>query len=81
MNIAGVASAFPRHRYDQRVLLSALQGVFGEKIENPAFMERLQSRLCVETRHLALPLEKYYDLKSWGEADRKSTRLNSSHRL
>ena len=56
MKIAGVASALPQHKYDQRVLLSALQKHWGPKVDNPAFLERLQARVGVETRHLALPL-------------------------
>ncbi|HTR37914.1 MAG TPA: 3-oxoacyl-[acyl-carrier-protein] synthase III C-terminal domain-containing protein [Bryobacteraceae bacterium] len=69
MNIAGVASAFPRHRYDQRVLLTALQRHWGPKVDNPVFLERLQARVGVETRHLALPIEEYYGLTSWGRAN------------
>src|ERR1700732_2284109 len=69
MTIAGVASAFPPHKYDQRVLLTALQRHFGPMVENPVFMERLQARFGGETRHLALPIEAYYDLKSWGKAN------------
>src|SRR5450755_1649177 len=69
MTIAGVASAFPKHQYDQRVLLSALQRHWGPKVENPVFMERLQARVGVNTRHLALPIEEYYDLKTWGKAN------------
>jgi len=69
MTIAGVASAFPGHQYDQRVLLSALQRHWGPKIDNPVFMERLQARVGVNTRHLSLPLEEYYDLKTWGKAN------------
>src|SRR3984893_7430484 len=69
MTIAGVASAFPSHQYDQRVLLTALQRHWGPKLDNPVFMERLQARVGVETRHLALPIEEYYDLKSWGKAN------------
>ena len=38
-------------------------------VENPVFMERLQARVGVETRHLALPIEEYYDLKTWGKAN------------
>jgi alkylresorcinol/alkylpyrone synthase len=69
MTIAGVASAFPKHRYDQRVLLSALQRHWGPKMDNAAFMQRLQARVGVETRHLALPIEEYYGLNSWGRAN------------
>jgi len=69
MTIAGVASAFPPHQYDQRVLLSALQRHWGPKVDNARFMERLQARVGVQTRHLALPIEEYYELKSWGRAN------------
>ena len=69
MNIAGVASAFPAHQYDQRVLLTALQRHWGAKLDNPVFVERLQARVGVETRHLALPIEEYYDVKTWGRAN------------
>ena len=69
MRIAGVASAFPPHKYDQHVLLSALQHHFGPRVDNPVFMERLQARVGVETRHLALPMEEYYGLNSWGKAN------------
>jgi alkylresorcinol/alkylpyrone synthase len=69
MTIAGVASAFPEHKYDQRVLLSHLQRHFGPKVDNPVFMERLQARVGVDTRHLALPIDEYYELKTWGKAN------------
>src|ERR1700691_6493436 len=68
MTIAGVASALPEHKYDQRVLLSALRKYWGPKVDNPVFVERLQARVGVETRHLALPIEEYYGL-TWGTAN------------
>lgn len=69
MTIAAAASAFPPHEYDQRVILSALQRKWGPKVDNPVFLERLQARVGVDKRHLALPIEEYYDLKSWGRAN------------
>ncbi len=33
------------------------------------FLERLQARVGVETRHLALPIEEYYGLTRWGAAN------------
>ena len=69
MTIAGVASALPQHKYDQRVLLQALQRHWGPKVDNPVFLERLQARVGVETRHLALPIEEYYGLTRWGTAN------------
>ncbi len=69
MRIAAAASAFPPHEYDQRVILSALQRQWGPKVDNPIFLERLQARVGVEKRHLALPIEEYYGLKTWGRAN------------
>ena len=69
MTIAGVASALPKHKYDQRVLLQALQKHWGPKVQNPIFLERVQAHVGVETRHLALPLEEYYGLTRWGAAN------------
>jgi alkylresorcinol/alkylpyrone synthase len=69
MTIAGVASAFPPHQYDQRVVLAALQRQWGPKVQNPVFMERLQARVGVDQRCLALPIEKYENLTTWGEAN------------
>src|SRR5277367_2356888 len=69
MTIAAAASAFPPHEYDQRVILAALQRQWGPKVDNPIFLERLQARVGVDKRHLALPLEEYYGLKSWGRAN------------
>lgn len=69
MKIASAASALPAHQYDQRVLLAALRQFWGEKLDNPLFLERLHARVGVETRHLALPMEAYYGIKTWGEAN------------
>jgi alkylresorcinol/alkylpyrone synthase len=71
MTIAGVASALPQHKYDQRVLLQALQRHWGPKVDNPVFLERLQARVGVETRHLALPMAEYYGLTRWGDANNR----------
>src|ERR1700689_2809639 len=71
MTIAGVSRALPQHKYDQRVLLQALQKHWGPKVDNPLFLERLQARVGVETSHLALPIEEYYGLTRWGDANNK----------
>jgi alkylresorcinol/alkylpyrone synthase len=69
MTIAGVASALPQNKYDQRVLLQALQKHWGPKVDNPIFLERLQARVGVETRYLTLPIQDYYGLTRWGDAN------------
>ena len=69
MRIASVASALPKYQYDQQVLLRELVRYWGPKLDNPQFAERLHSRVGVNTRHLALPMEEYAELKSWGKAN------------
>jgi len=69
MFIASAASALPPYEYDQSVLLAALCKYWGARLDNPWFLERLHSRVGVEKRHLALPLEDYYKLSTWGEAN------------
>ena len=69
MRIASVASAFPKNRYDQYVLLNALKKHWGPKMENPQFIERLHGRVGVDTRNLALTIEEYEGLKNWKQAN------------
>ena len=69
MLIAGAASALPKHKYDQTILLNALKQFWGAKLDNPQFMQRLHQRVGVETRHLALPMEQYHAITTWGAAN------------
>jgi len=69
MRIAGVASAFPPHYFRQQEITAALKGRWAGKLENPDVLERLLSRIGVEGRHLALPIEGYDGLTSWGKAN------------
>src|SRR6201993_5166660 len=69
MQIASAASAFPKHYYPQKFLLEQLQQYWGDQLKNPQMLARLHRNVTVEGRHLALPYEKYYDLKTWGCAN------------
>lgn len=69
MQIASAASAFPKHYYSQKFLLEQLQEYWGERLRNPQMLARLHRNVTVEGRHLALPYEKYYELKTWGCAN------------
>ena len=69
MHIAGAASAFPEHYYSQKFLLEQLQQYWSGQLKNPQMLARLHRNVAVEGRHLALPYEKYYDLKTWGCAN------------
>ncbi len=67
MRIAGAGSAFPKHYYPQAVLLAALREYWSGQIENPRMLDQLHAHAGVDGRHLVLPIERYYDLKNFGE--------------
>lgn len=69
MRIAGVASALPPHYYPQEVILSALSAYWSNKLENPQLLTRLHARTGVGGRYFVLPLERYYDVTTWGQAN------------
>ena len=69
MKIAGAASAFPRHYYPQAVLLAALREYWKGSLSNPRMLDQLHAHAGVDGRHLVLPLESYYDLTTFGEAN------------
>ncbi|MBV9145857.1 MAG: type III polyketide synthase, partial [Acidobacteria bacterium] len=69
MTISGVASAFPRHYYKQSEIAAALKRNWRNKIEKPEVLDRLLSRVGVDGRFLALPLEAYDSVSTWGQAN------------
>jgi len=69
MKIAAVASAFPEHYYPQSVLTAALEKTWGEHLPSAALLRRLHENAQVHGRYLALPLESYPALKTWGAAN------------
>ncbi len=69
MRIAGLGHAFPPHFYDQQQLIAAAEAQWGSDFHNPERIRRLFSNVAVGGRHLALPLERYADLGSFGAAN------------
>jgi alkylresorcinol/alkylpyrone synthase len=69
MQIASAASAFPQHYYTQKFLLEQLQQYWGDRLRNPQMLARLHRNVAVEGRHLAMPYQEYYGLKTWGDAN------------
>lgn len=69
MRILSVGTAFPPHYYDQGELLAALRVYWGRQHHNPERLERLHRNVLVGGRHLALPLEEYPQLDSFGAAN------------
>ena len=69
MRIASVASAFPQNYYTQPQIASALKRHWASEIDNPKVLDRLLSRVAVDGRYLALPIEAYDDLTTWGQSN------------
>lgn len=67
--IAAVGSAFPRNYYDQETLLAALRSHWAERYFNLDRIEQLHRNVLVGGRHLALPIEQYPALKTFGDTN------------
>lgn len=69
LKIAAVGKALPPHYYDQDTLLEALRQRWADRHYNPGRLERLHKNVLVGGRHLALPIEEYAGLTTWGKAN------------
>jgi alkylresorcinol/alkylpyrone synthase len=69
VRIAGVASAVPKHRFSQSTITAALKSYWGDKLQRPELLEQIHSRVGVDYRHMAFPLERYPQFSSWGESN------------
>jgi len=75
MKILAAASAFPEHYCPQADATAALIETWGDRLSSPDLLRRIHSRAQVDGRYLALPLEAYPALKTWGEANRAWMRV------
>ncbi len=64
-----MASAVPRHRYPQEVITAAFKGYWKAKLQEPEKLDWLHTRVGVDFRHLAFPLDRYPKFSTWGEAN------------
>jgi alkylresorcinol/alkylpyrone synthase len=69
MRIAAVGSALPPHFYDQDELIEAFKEHWGRRHFNMDRLEQLHRNVLVGGRHLALPMDQYDDLTTWGKAN------------
>ena len=69
MRIVSVGSALPEHHYDQETLLAAFREQWAERYHNLGRLERLHRNVLVGGRHLALPIEEYPKIETWGQAN------------
>lgn len=78
-SVAGVATAFPEHRYAQSRLTDTFAEVVGlDTDQEGAVLRRLHENAGVDFRHLALPLDRYADLGGFTEANEEYVRLATS---
>ena len=69
MRIAAVGSALPPHFYDQDALIAAFRSHWATQHFNLDRLERLHRNVLVGGRFLALPMEEYDTLTTWGKAN------------
>lgn len=69
LQIAAVGRALPGHYYDQDTVLAALRRHWHGSSHQLDRVERLHRAVRVGGRHLALPIEAYDDLQTWGQAN------------
>jgi alkylresorcinol/alkylpyrone synthase len=69
LKISGVGSALPEYRYPQETLTRALMQYWGARLENPEQFQRLHAHMKVETRHLAFPMARYLDFRTFGDTN------------
>jgi alkylresorcinol/alkylpyrone synthase len=69
VRIASVASAVPEYRFPQEVITAAFKGYWNSKLQEPEKLDWLHSRVGVDFRHLAFPLDRYPQFSTWGEAN------------
>ena len=69
MRIVSVMGVLPEHRYTQAEITPAFAGTMLGGQVNEAVVERLHANARVESRHLALPLERYAELADFTESN------------
>lgn len=69
MKIAAVGRAFPPHCYDQEAVCAELEHLWGDHPQAARRLPSLLENVRVRRRHLALPLEAYRDLASFGQSN------------
>ncbi|HEX3107629.1 MAG TPA: 3-oxoacyl-[acyl-carrier-protein] synthase III C-terminal domain-containing protein [Thermoanaerobaculia bacterium] len=67
--IAAVGHAFPKHCYSQKEIADALGKRWADKLPRPEVFGRLLGNMGVSSRYLALPIEAYDTLDTWGKAN------------
>jgi alkylresorcinol/alkylpyrone synthase len=68
-SIAAVEHAFPKHCYSQQEIAAALSERWASRLPRPEVFQRLLGNMGVSSRYLAMPIEAYDGLETWGQAN------------
>lgn len=68
-HLVAIVPVVPDHVYPQAEITAAIAPLLTSSVPRRAALERFHTASGVETRHLALPLEKYAGLTSFGQAN------------
>lgn len=74
-HLAAVRGVLPGHSYAQAEVTTAFADVLGSVGADRALLERFHANAGVSRRHLALPLERYWQLADFGEANDEFIRV------
>jgi alkylresorcinol/alkylpyrone synthase len=69
MRILSVRGSLPEHRYEQSQITTAFTETMLDGAIDREVVERLHGNAGVDSRHLALPLERYAELRDFGESN------------
>lgn len=75
--LVAVNGVLPEHRYQQDQITETFAQLClgGESAANVALLRRLHANCCVDSRHLALPLERYQNLEDFTDANDEYVRV------
>lgn len=62
-----IQTSFPSNYYNQQELVAKLAKAWDGKLRNTSRIESIHKNVLVEGRHLALPLERYFEFKNFDE--------------
>jgi alkylresorcinol/alkylpyrone synthase len=69
MRIVAVATALPPHVATQEALIGAFERLWSKTHANARRVRQMFEAVQVQTRHLALPIDAYEDLRGFGDAN------------
>ena len=69
--LVDIQTSFPKHFYQQDELVKRLRSAWSDKPRALARVEGIHENVLVNSRHLALPLEEYFQLETFEERNSK----------